>query len=79
MQIKSTFNNPQVDYLQMWFLPSYVDIVIHFAYLSPLKALLLLLFTLILYMQWLIPNICLAFYGFLNIFTCIILFDVASN
>lgn len=51
MQIKLTSNNPQVDYLQIWFLPSYVDIVIYFVYLSPLKALLLLLFTLIPCMQ----------------------------
>lgn len=51
MQIKSIFNYPWVDYLQIWFLPSCVDLVICFVYLSPLKALLLLLFTPISCMQ----------------------------
>lgn len=40
-----------MDFLQIWFLPSHVDIVIHFVYLSLLKVLLLLLFTLIPCMQ----------------------------
>lgn len=65
MQIKSTFNNLQVDYLQIWSLPSNVDTVILFVYLSPLKSITVAsVYSHFLHSIVIIPNTCLAFYDF---------------
>lgn len=65
MLIKSTFNNLQVDYLQIWFLPSNVDVVIRFVYLSPLRSITAAsVYSHSLHAIMINLNTCLEFYDF---------------